>query len=387
MMTTHSHTAAFLLALVIGAALMAPDAEAGWFSRRKKPQPTVTQPADTTASSKTIPTHTIHGDNLLDKKATLPPTWTEPMAKDLSLFEQHWLGHTFLQEPVSKRLERLETTIFGSQTKGETDTKRLTAIADVYKETTIDTLRPLNAPAEPVATPSISDQLIEPVARSTHIPRTGFPQAEALPEVENPLIGQLEQQLFQQTYQGEPLERRVGRLETQLFGSTTRGAMVDRVDRLRPYVVTKASSTVPTMPDMRDTSSEKDLPGSFTVKPAGSSSPSSSQTTPEVSSSTATSTPPTLQGAKPLTPESLADLEKHLLKQTFEKEPVAQRLDRLENQAFGRLSPQDWSDEQRYQRLEAIAVASRNGSIDSTKFGSAIRSGLPFALMVLMMLL
>lgn len=114
--------------------------------------------------------------------------------------------------------------------------------------------------------------------------------AQSQPQSSVPDIGALERRYFGRTYDKDATDKRIQRLELLLFGATQDGGMVERLDRVQQSAAERAKA-----------SRVSSVPGSDAA--------------------------------------SIAALERKILKKSFDGEPPAQRLGRLESKVFGQASP------------------------------------------------
>lgn len=148
--------------------------------------------------------------------------------------ENRFFFHTYEQDPMEKRLQRLELLVFG-QTKGGGDQERLqhlnTTVAERDRESALKMQRQhqATAPASPENSTSAS------------------PPSKGAPGAKYPAVTALEWRVLKKSYPNESLDDRLGRLETKLFGQpSTTMSYADRVDRLNRTLGIGAVASAPT---------------------------------------------------------------------------------------------------------------------------------------------
>lgn len=126
----------------------------------------------------------------------------------LSIIEQDIFGIEYNEETETKRLNRIEESIFGEIQKG-TSEQRIKRIA----ETSGINFEPKKTQEE-----------------------KRIAQADITPEASNvsyPIIDMMEEKVFNKNYQGENVYKRVARLEEKVFGKASEGELSDRTDKLK----------------------------------------------------------------------------------------------------------------------------------------------------------
>lgn len=140
----------------------------------------------------------------------------------------------------------------------------------------------------------------------------------------------IEKQYFQHTFLSDTVDHRLTRIEKFTFGETYSGSTISRLQRLAATLSTSSSQ-------LEDT---EDAPRKTASKPVQSRS-AGSQFAPGGAAQKRTPQSGVPQTTAPSASDSGEDyphvtfLENQILKQTFEGEPVEQRLARLETKAFG----------------------------------------------------
>lgn len=239
--------------------------------------------------------------------------------------ENTLFGYNYNEDSNSKRVERIESYLYGSKKKGNLE-KRLTDIKNnigyteqtkvVEEKSSVDT--------------SVNNQM-----------NTLDKEARKLKEnatVDYPIVDKLENEVFKTTYKNEDIYSRLNRLEQQVFAKTSNSSLNDRVDRLTSVINPK--KTVGRMNKYEHNY------GNMEEYYANS-------------------------GLEPISdnslPFQLAALEQDLLRNDFQNENISERLSRLENKLFKKTFESD-SDISRLQRIMVAYDAKKNSyKYDSNK--------------------
>lgn len=147
------------------------------------------------------------------------------LTKDLGLLENRFFSRQYANDPVEKRLERLELLVFGSTQDGTLEQRwgRLNkSIAN-------------RAAAEAK----------EKSASANNVGGTKTPDTSS----QYPALNTLEWRALKKTFPSESLDQRLARIEKKLFGQDSPGmAYADRVDRLKRTLGVGVTAAVPTGP-------------------------------------------------------------------------------------------------------------------------------------------
>jgi hypothetical protein len=138
-----------------------------------------------------------------------------PTLTDLAVLENRFFSHPYSQDPVDKRLERLECMVFGG-IQGGSNEARLTKLMKVV--------------AERAQKPIAQDQTAK-----VEVPK-GEPAAKdnGGEAGKYPVLNTLEWRALKKTFPNESLDQRLDRLESKMFGQPAQSmAYFDRVERLR----------------------------------------------------------------------------------------------------------------------------------------------------------
>jgi hypothetical protein len=234
-------------------------------------------------------------------------TLPQKPADELSRYEQIIFNHAYMDEPLSKRLERLESNVFGeAQTGSEMERReRLLKIMGRAKGSVSPSAQASEGPPVPESSDSEAMGVPEPAGSQEEQQPSRPPDATDYPKVTA-----LEREVFSRDFIREPIENRLSRLEKKVFGQPyPQTALIDRVDKLLtryPHLNTAAKSVDR---ERYPGSAIRDLPDN------------SSQFT---SSSRDVYT-------------KVEAMERRLLDdKTFPNELLTQRLDRLEQRIYGK---------------------------------------------------
>ncbi len=147
------------------------------------------------------------------------------LSKDISLIEDRFFSRQYANDPLEKRVERLELLAFGATQAGSVE-QRLTRLNQ--------SIASRAAAASPKAAPTTA----------------GTPPAKAPDSsAQYPILNTLEWKALKKTFADESLDARLSRIESKLFGLPSPGiAFVDRVDRLKRTLGIGVTAVVPSGP-------------------------------------------------------------------------------------------------------------------------------------------
>jgi hypothetical protein len=277
-----------------------------------------------------------------------------PVDQSLLQLETQFLSATYPGLTPQARLEQLEKLVFGAPRAQGTVQERIATLEGLVPKPQPALTKAPQLP--PLSVPPTQSPVVKPPAMAAPSvkPPSATPSATAQEgESDYPLVTQMEQVGLGATYPKEDITQRLSRLETTFFGSTFNDdALSARVDRLRALVLTDPN-----------TSSSSSQPPAY--NPEG-------------------------DPAQPLetvvnVPEAMADIERKLFRATYPTEPMADRLTRVELKLFNQASPAELSEEERVERIIAVADAGGHRTPGSTD--SFLRQILPYLIMVLPLLL
>ena len=151
-----------------------------------------------------------------------------PNNAELEKLETKMFSRLYPNDPVEKRLERLELLVFGATQAGVLD-ERWSRISKAVKER-----------QNPEAT------VVQPKNSSTPSAVSG---SSAPLKGNYPAVDSLEWRVLKKTYKSEPISERLSRLETKLLGQANPGmALFDRVERLKKIGASVAAGSHPASP-------------------------------------------------------------------------------------------------------------------------------------------
>ena len=219
----------------------------------------------------------------------------------ISEIENSIFGYNYSGENETKRIERIESYLYGAKKSGkivnriENIKNDIGYVKQIQKEGRNDTTN-----AE-----SYKKDLMTLQEDSS---------------VEYPMVDKLENELFNTTYKTENIYKRLDRLEQKVFNQTSNEALNNRVDKLSSVVLPKKR-----FKRNEDNYSQQELDNYYRTN-----------------------------GLEPIDnqalPFQLAVLEQNLLKNNYDNENIANRLNRLEQKLFNRTFSAD-SDVVRMQRI------------------------------------
>jgi len=337
---------------------------------------------------------------------TAPSTSAPNPAQQLAWMETSIFGHPYDDDTVSHRLERLEDMIFGEAQTNRPESARLadldrslSARKKVLPGSGLDeaaaNATPPTVPQSPVAvtqkpTPKAAPTSI--ATRTATAATTPIASQSPAPDL-YPAVGAIEQKMTGRTFTDLSVETRLSTLETRIFGQPQPGDIASRVDTLRLIVLGDSQGGMGnTMPPAMPTAGNPNyFPGVPPRAQPGQIAPQDTQGFPQAM--LPPNNTPNIQ-----TPEDMGNalikLEQTLLKQTFPGDNTATRLARLEQKVFQQPAPPDVSDQDRVERLIAVASAQHDstpagvfggGGGTPTTTNDMLRALLPLVPMVVLM--
>lgn len=220
----------------------------------------------------------------------------------LDALEMTIFGYDYKNENDSKRIERIETHLYGSKKSGNIN-KRIENIKN-----DIGYVKPQTMTKENNKN-SLKNDL-----------RNEFSNIKEDASVEYPMVDRIEEELFKTNYKTENIYTRLDRLEKQVFNKTSNEPLTDRVDRLASIVLPKK-----TFSRSEEDFSQQELDKYYRNNGLQ-----------EIDNQTL--------------PFQLAVLEQDILKNNYENDNIANRLNRLETKLFNRTFTSD-TDITRLQRI------------------------------------
>jgi hypothetical protein len=167
----------------------------------------------------------------------------ENIDNQIAVMENRYFFHQYANDPIEKRLERIELLIFGATQEGTSEQRFARLKQSIAERDKASALK--SRPAAPAAPGTAT----KPAAPSP----SGSSQY--------PILNTLEWRALKKTFPGESLDARLGRLESKLFGQPSPAmAYADRVERLNRTLGVGAA--VPTAPPVRIGPMPKAMPRS-----------------------------------------------------------------------------------------------------------------------------
>lgn len=213
--------------------------------------------------------------------------------------EQRLFGTKFQGESIEKRLNRVETNVFGLKSNATT-TVRITKLQTVFGQ--------INIPSKPA-----NKVQVKPVSK-TNTPKK--PQIEDS-TVKYAIVDEMEKKVLNRTFTKDNIYRRLTRLETVVFSRSVDAPLSDRVERLKLSIYGN-------------------------VKTSNNSNNNLSDEPPQLSDESVNLL--------------LNKMENDVFSMTYPNEPVEPRLSRLETKLFNSASPEDPVND-RIERLSAVISA------------------------------
>ncbi len=323
--------------------------------------------------------------NKLTMPLNTPQQLTRQDFQQVTWMEEALLATTYPKAALGERLARLETLVYGDALFSLSPSERIRTLHFTLMErqrvSTIETGSKAVkntkgcCSTKGVKTPDNLEQDDSVAEKSLpNKPKKAESSSPSLPEkVESdyPVVALIENKLFGQPDPKSALSERLNRLDTRVFGRPQRGSYMERVDNLRLVVLgdTGGSGYFPsaaqTQPKVQNASYFPGIPPRYSYQ--GTASGSSPQATPPVFTThgQAPSLPQQTQtSAHTAFDNMLLQAEQTVLNRSFPAEPSGQRLDRLEVSLFGRVAPPEISEQDRLDRILAVASAEGQATSD-----------------------
>lgn len=331
-------------------------------------------------------------------------------ATRLATLENRLLGAVHGSEKPAERLSNLENLVFATTFAKDAIDIRIQRLEETLPKPSVSNDP---QPTDPKITqPPLSHPVAAghgSVAPAKH-PSQSQLQPTSQPEFSNtPIVDEMELQAYGKVFATQPLENRLARLERRYLGTVQRGGLASRVDNLR-WLILGATSSVPSDPNTDFKTDEALTPTH--QQPYGSSQPSPYANRPGgLAPGALASTQPGVGGAasnglgqqygsaaNPYgngNPAAQVDrvnainrLEHDILDTTHPNDPVNLRLTRLEEAVFSQSAQgRGLSEEERLQRLMAVAVAKEDADTLGQSQKGGLRQLFPLLPIILLMLL
>ena len=288
----------------------------------------------------------------------------------LGKIEDSLYGFQYSDEKDLTRLDRIETTVYGSPSQ-KSENER---IAKLKKDLSADLIGHEITPTEDTfANPEDSYKSIEP--------------PKAASNVSYPAVDEMEQKVFNKTFPKDDISVRLSNLEKKTFNKTYSDDLSTRVDRLKAEI----------RPDSLMNNSIAQSSNSFfdqdDVVPMGGDFHMNKYSQPDRFNYNAFNVRQNAmfqddyaQPAEKMKKASLSTVEKKLLKQNYDKDTMENRLARIEQYMFGTVFDSD-DQQTRAERISSAYNAQKSaGKYDSNKFTQNMATGVQIGMLILMVL-
>ncbi len=273
----------------------------------------------------------------------------------LALIEKTIIGTTFDKQSETKRIERLEKTIYGEISKGSTSQR----LEKIKKDISADVIK---------------DQ-IEPKRDSfDEEDEEYYPEADK--NVNYPIIDELEMQVFKKKFNNLKVKERLNKLETSTFKKIYNEDLNTRTERLKKAILKERNIISQDDNDYTDDDTYQDY-NTFNIKPFNKFNQNKKLTendTQNFNTNIDSNSMP------------LLSLEKEILRKTYPNESTNTRLIRLESKLF-KTTYTDDDTETRIERLAAAYSAQKSiPKYDSYKFQQRMATAMQIGAFILMIL-
>jgi len=352
-------------------------------------------------------------------------------SKRLGWMEEALFAASYTEEAPETRLKRLEDEVLGKTFPGESAEHRVERLHEALmarkQSVSLPVVKPTTTASRTAAsgkksnlTPKAPPPLMKETRATTpKDPESqqhalskpqSTPQANTLSpndvESDYPVVDAMEQKVFGRAFSNEPLGQRLDRLDQQIFGAPQGNPYAARVDNLKTLVLgnrdigyggqlNDANRTPP---------AHQDFPGipprQNPLSPWGQAAnqPNTTGLSQPSPSATAGENLPTVTDFDPIDNDlnpgqradmerALAQVEKKVLSATYENEPVESRLARLEERIFKQTAPPGTTNQDRLDRLIAVAAADSSEVKPVSTKRQILQTVIPFIPIILLMLL
>ena len=288
---------------------------------------------------------------------SLASTYTPTLSK----IENVLYGFQYDGEDDSSRLDRIETSVYGSSMSGSVPTR----IAKLKKDVSADQIGQEIEPKEDTfADESDSWVSHEPIADAN---------------IQYPAVDELEKIVFNQTFTTKDIKQRLSALEEKTFGKVNNEDLATRVDRLKAELKPRSFMDNLIAQSSNDYYYED-------VEPIDMDYHLERYESPVEFDYDAYNSGKTRGSFFPVKKANISTLENSLLKRSYGHDTMNNRLARLENTMFGTRFDND--DEQtRINRISSAYKAQKSASkYDSNKFAQNMSTAMQIGSMLLMIL-
>lgn len=285
--------------------------------------------------------------------------------------ENSLYGFTYNGDNENERLERLENSVYGNPSSGNISSR----IAKLQQDMSTDLI----------------GQEIEPVEDTFADPQDSYIEEApvAASNVSYPAVDELEEMVFDKSFQGEDIKKRLSNLEKKTFGKEFNDDLATRTDRLKAEIKPKSlidNAVAQSSNDFYDdfippAATDYNLQG---YNPMGNFDYDTFNSRQQALADQYQNSyaPPVSSDKK----YSLNSLEKGILNQSFKNDSTGNRLSRLESAMFGTVFAND-SEEMRMKRLSSAYNAQKTaGKYDNNKFTQNMATAMQIGTIILMML-
>ena len=294
--------------------------------------------------------------------------------KILDNIENSLFGFTYASEGEITRLNRIEESVYGKASTGQTQAR----IAKLKKDLAADLMGQEIEPKEDTFADEDDSWVFakEP--------------AEAA-KMDYPAINELEKEVFKKEYKDQNIKTRLSNLETKTFGKTyDKDDLSTRVDRLKAEIKPKnfMSNMIAQQENDLYNGDIGRLDENYHLDSYGAPSfdydsynRNKGMTYSDYDDMMSYQPP-----SKPSKPLNISAIEKFLYKKKFESESMPQRLSRIESSVFGTTFPDDANSERIARISSAINAQKTAKRYDSNRFSQNVATAVQIGTLILMVL-
>ncbi len=279
----------------------------------------------------------------------------------LGKIENVLYGFQYDNENDSQRLDRIENTVYGTKSGGNTGQR----ITKLKNDLAADLMGQEISPKEDTfADNEVITLEREPIADSN---------------IQYPAVDELEKSVFNQTYTSKDIKQRLSALEEKTFGKSFNDDLASRVDRLKAEIRPQSFMSNRIAQSSNDYYYED-------VEPMDSNYHLDRYESPNQFDYDAYNAMHGKKSFLPVKKANITTVENSLLKRSFKGDTMENRLSRVENIMFGT----EFSNEDNETRLNRISSAYRAhksaGKYDSNKFSQNMATAMQIGTLLLMVL-
>lgn len=282
--------------------------------------------------------------------------------------------------PNNQQLSTIEKQVFGYDYPNDTEVKRLDRVENyLYGKTSANTaiirLKKINndlGVAEP-STLTKNNSNITPKGKNKEMAYT-----QEDPSVNYPIVDKIEQKVLNKIYKGENIYARLSRLEKKVYNQPSNDSLSNRVNNLRLSVLDSVDENYTASSDGNDYVFEENSDSDNT--------PKSNDKISKFDGKDDFVYANPRKSKQDYFNMELNSIEKILLKESYENEPIKSRLSRLESQVFQRNFPNDIEND-RLDRIAAAVTAKKTSvQYDNNKLMKRLTTGAQVGSILLMIL-